>query len=240
MISVYLDESRHENQSTFMVLAGFYGNKEQWESFAPNWVSSLGRRKSLHMRGLRLNSPRGAKRAKPLLLRLGEIPYKHGLSPVYSAVKSGDYSDIIKDTPLEKRLPGYAVCLISVMQRLSKVIPAHESIKLICEIQTRYETVALQTFKEASLGLPLKNPDRPYFSGIEFISKSELTQPSVFLAYALAEAHENEKSGKARICRPIFGPTGQILGKTLTREEIRQVITNARIQMRDGYRTAKP
>lgn len=230
MITVYLDESRHTDPNSYMVLAGFWGNKQQWDALIPDWRAGLGKKSSLHMSELRLNSHRGAKRAKPLLARLGALPYKHHLTPIYTAVKSGDYFDIIANTPVEHRLPGYIVCLTGMMQKLSQYIPCEESIKLVCEIQTAYEERAELTFRQVRTSPLIGQPSRPYFSGIEFIPKhsSCLTQPSDFLAYALAEHHENENSAKARLCKPILGPAGKVAGRTLPREDIRTVISKTK------------
>src|SRR6266700_7322664 len=126
VITVYLDESRHEDPNSFMVLAGFWGNKEQWDALAADWVSGLGKRqKPLHMRTLRLNSEAGIRRAEKQLPLLGALPYKHGLSPIYAAVKTGDYQDIIKTPEQRGRFPGYSICLTAVIQKLSLKIPGH-------------------------------------------------------------------------------------------------------------------
>jgi len=230
MITVYLDESRHTDPNSYMVVAGFWGKKEQWDALIPDWMAALGKRQSLHMRTLRLNSERGAKRAEKLLAKLGPLPYKHGLSPVYGAVKTSDYMDLIAGSYLEAQLPGYVVCLTAVMQRLSRIIPAHESITIICEINKRYEAIATQSFRQVSAADPISRPDRPYFSGIEFIPKntSVLTQPSDFLAYAIAEAHEDQTSQKTQLTSTIAGPAGKVLGLTLKREDIRRMALNVK------------
>jgi hypothetical protein len=229
MISVYLDESRHNDTNSFMVVAGFWGTKEQWDRFTPDWISALGNRRSLQMKTLRLNSPRGAKRGRRLLAKLGAIPHKHGLTPVYAAVKTADYLDIVANTPHERRLPGYGVCLAAIMSSLSRTVPGHESVKIVCEIQKDYEVRACRIFQQIRVTRPFSNPERPYFSGIEFIPKdsSVLTQPSDFLAYAIAEGYENRQSHKALLCEPIIGPQG-VLGLPLQRENIRRIMSNAR------------
>lgn len=229
MISVYLDESRHGDPNSFMVVAGFWGNKEQWDGLIPDWVSGLGKRKSLHMCTLRLNSKRGTERARPLLERLGPLPYKHGLTPVYAGVRTGDYLDIVANTQHEYRLPGYAICLVGIMSSLSRTVPSHQSIKIICEIQKTYEDRACRVFQQICVTPPFNNPSRPYFSGIEFIPKhsSVLTQPSDFLAYAIAQGYENRTSHKALLCEPIIGPKG-VLGLPIGRDEIRRLMTKAK------------
>lgn len=230
MITVYLDESKHDDRNSYMVVAGFWGNKEQWGALTPDWIDSLGKRKSLHMSTLRLNSERGAKRSRTLLKRLGALPYKHGLTPVYAAVKTGDYLDIVANTSTEKRLPGYVICLTAVISRLSKSVPSNESIKIICETQTTYEGMAVLTFRQLRASYPISQPSRPYFSGIEFIPKdsSVLTQPSDFLAYAVAEGHRDRKSRKTRLCNPILGPTGRIIGLTLERDDVRRIVSKTK------------
>jgi hypothetical protein len=227
MITVYLDESRHSDPNSYMVVAGFWGDRNQWDALVPDWIGGLGKRGSLHMRTLRLNSPRGAKRAQALLSRMGSLPHKHGLTPIYGAVKTSDYWEIVVNTKHEKEFPGYAVCLTAVMQRLSRHVPAHESIKIICEIQKSYEEIALRTFREVRAVKPISDPSRPYFDSIEFIAKgsSVLTQPSDFLAYAIAQGHEDLNSPKAKLCRAILGPTGNVVGLTLLRSEIRRMIS---------------
>jgi hypothetical protein len=239
MITVYLDESGQSERNSIMVLAGFWGNKEQWDALVPDWVSCLGKRKSLHMKTLRLNSKTGAARGKILLDRLGPLPHKHKLTPLFAAVKVSDYSDLIEDTKSEREFTGYRVCLVAVMQRLSKYIPAHESIKLVCEDQHEYEIPARQAFRQVRVTPPISSPDRPYFSGIEFIPKhsSVLTEPSDFLAYAIAEGYNRGvNSRKAKLCKPIIGPSGQVYGLLLEREWLRRTISKWKaISAQRGY-----
>lgn len=228
MITVYLDESRHSDPNSYMVVAGFWGNKEQWNALIPDWIAGLGKKQSLHMNSLRMNSK--PERARKLLNTLGPLPYKHGLKPIYGAVKTGDYLDILTTPALRKKFPGYVICLTAIMQRLSIKVPLNESIKIVCEIQKTYEEAALRTFGQIRVSKPISNPERAYFSGIEFIPKdsSILTQPSDYLAYALAESHENQNSPKAKLCKAICGPPGACVGLTLGHDQIRHLISGAR------------
>jgi hypothetical protein len=228
MIRVYLDESRHNETNSFMVVAGFWGTEDQWDALIPDWTSALGKRRSLHMRTLRLNSNRGEIRGRELLGRLGPLPYKHGLAPIYGAVKTSDYLDIVSNTDYKNDFPGYAICLTAVMQRLSKALPGHESVKIVCEIQRSYEEIARRTFRQVRAAAPISDPNRPYFAAIDFISKgsSVLTQPCDFLAYAIAEGHQDGESHKAKLCRPILGASGKVAGLTLKGTDIRRIISN--------------
>jgi hypothetical protein len=166
------------------------------------------------------------------------LPYKHHLTPIYGAVKTSDYLDIVVRTRYEHVFPGYAICLTAVMQRLSRLLPGYEKIRIVCEVQERYEEVARRTFGQVRAAPPISEPSRPYFDGIEFISKdlSVLTQPSDFLAYAIAEGHEDGESPKAKLCRPILGPTGKVTGLTLMRGDIRRMIAKYKqISTARGY-----
>jgi hypothetical protein len=229
MILLYLDESRHEDPNSWMVVAGFWGTPEQWAAFEPDWTVALGQKRALHMNTLRLNSVRGGRRAKVQLKRLGDLPYKHGLKGIYGAVRAGDYLDVVANTYLEVQLPGYAICLTAVMQKLSRTVPPHESIKIVCEIQTSYEKISRQSFENLRRTDPISSPLRPYFHSIEFIRKnfSVRTQPCDFLAYALAEWFEDRDSRKSQLCRPIFGATG-VSGLRIPPAEIRQMALNVK------------
>ena len=225
MITVYLDESRQEDRNSYMVLAGFWGKKEQWDALVPDWIVGLGKRKSLHMNTLRLNSRTGAKRAEKILGILGSLPRKHGLTPIYGAVKTGDYLDIVASTPQERKWSGYAVCLTAVIQKLSVTVPSNESIKIVCEDQLKYEDLARRAFGQVRIAV--SRPERAYFSGIEFIAKnsSVLTQPSDFLAFAVAHYHENRRSHKSILCKSILGPEPETYGLTLRRDRIRTILS---------------
>jgi hypothetical protein len=231
MITVYLDESRQDDPASYMTIAGFWGNKEQWEALIPDWVKALGNRKSLHMKTLRLASK--PKRARKLLTRLAMLPYKHGLTPIYGAVKMGDYWDIIENSPHARKLAGYCICLTAVMSRLSRTVPSQEKIKIVCEEQKVYEEIAMQTYRQVRIGI--SRPERPYFSGIEFIPKdsSVLTQPSDFLAFAVSHFHEDQYSQKSSLCISIFGTRGTIddFGMTMHRKNIRPIIARTKLFM---------
>lgn len=94
MLTAYMDESGHEADR--VVLAGFLGNRDQWKLFEAAWRKGLGRRRNLHMKELRWHKP---ERIKELLASLAPIPYRCGLTALYSTVLASDYSDLIVGTP---------------------------------------------------------------------------------------------------------------------------------------------
>ncbi|SRR6266436_892406 len=226
MITVYLDESEHSNASKYMAVAGFFGNEQQWTSFAPEWRQALGRRKYLHMSALRIKSK--PERAKRLLDSLGPLPYKHGLQPICSAVKVGDYLDLIEDGDLAmKALAGYTTCLSTILHALNLVVPGHESIEIVCEMQKQYDEEAYRTFR--AMRIRMADPAKPYFSGIKFIPKesSILIQPADCFAYAVTHWYEDPKSHISTICRPILG-NGIAHGYKLSRTKAREIIARTK------------
>lgn len=92
-ITAYLDESGHSGLG-HVVVAGFFANESQWAAFAPAWEQALKPRKSLHMRKLRWKHSR----AQRLLAKLGPIPYKYDLRPVFGSVFVKDYYDLVENT----------------------------------------------------------------------------------------------------------------------------------------------
>jgi hypothetical protein len=235
-ITGYVDESQHTGPG-HAVVAGFWGNEEQWKSFADAWKVGLGKRHALHMKDLRWNG-RGAKNnVRDLLARLGPIPYQYGLKPVYGAVKSSDFLDLVDgQTDFEKKLCGYSICLSILLSRLTH-LPPHAKIKIVCEQQTFYEPLARALFDSMS-NLVAKDVHNPFFSEIGFIPKdaSALTQPADFLAFAMGKYLDDRGSKKDLWCRPIFGNTqpNKILGSTYPRAKIRAYVLTVMNNVKTG------
>jgi hypothetical protein len=226
-VTAYLDESQHTGPG-HVVVAGFCGDEDMWNGFAGDWKTALGHRSGLHVTELRWNGRASEKRVKSVLERLGSIPLKNRLMPVYGAVKSSDYLDLLVGKPeFEKKICGYAVCLSIIFTKLTKLLAGHLKIKIVCERQDRYEPLARALF-DSFVSIVGKDPRNPYFSGIEFIPKesSMLTQPADYLAFALGKYLDERGSKKDLWCRPIFGEfsPNKIPGHVYTRERARQKI----------------
>jgi Protein of unknown function (DUF3800) len=222
-LTTYVDESQQNETDRHVVVAGFCGSEPQWESFLPEWKSALGKKKALHMKNLRWGGDFGERRVTQLLARLGPIPYKHGLCPVYGAVKVSDYIDLIKgEAELEKKVCGYILCLSTIFSALTRDLPGYAEIKIICEQQDQYEPLARGLFD--SFGrIVARDPRSAYFRSIGFIPKddSPLTQPADFLAFAITKYLDERGSTKDLGCRPIFGGKDpeKIPGRLYTREK---------------------
>ena len=243
MLTAYLSKSDPSTLSEYVAVAGFYGHDDQWNALSRGWKQALGRRKSLRMKTLRIDSK--PQRAKYLLDALAPIPERHGLKPLCSLVRVADYKDLIKDgTQATTALAGYLACLSTILIALNHAVPGHESIKVVCEIQKDHETEAVRMFRVVTRGMA--DPAKPYFSGIEFIQKdsSVFTQPADFLAVAARRWHEDKKSVASTICRPILGNRAA-LGYEISRPLARDIVNLLHIRAgssarHGGLREAEP
>ncbi|MFZ0520289.1 MAG: DUF3800 domain-containing protein [Candidatus Acidiferrales bacterium] len=228
-ITVYLDESGQESQD-HVVVAGFFGNEEQWTTFSEIWRTALGKKKHLHMKELRFKKERD----RLLLERLAPIPAQCGLRGIYGSMKASDYSDMTTDKPddFARGMNAYVLCLMPIFYGLGCELKGHEKIKLVCEAQERYARFAQFAF-EYFAAVTHRDPLKPYFSGIEYVSKDSTarTQPADFLSFALAHKFKDPQSVKSRWCKPIF-ETNDILGKKVSREEIRKTMGNTLMKLR--------
>jgi hypothetical protein len=240
-VTAYLDESQHTDPR-HAVVAGFCGDCEQWKGLISDWRPALGKKKALHMSELRWNGTAGERRIKPLLERLGPIPLKNRLFPVYGAVKVSDYADLLKGKPeFEKKVCGYIVCLSVVLAKLNQRVVGHAKIKIVCERQDQYEPLARALF-ESFGNIVGKDPRNPYFSSIEYIDKDScmLTQPADFLSFAMGKYLDERGSRKDLWCRPIFNGhdpktvPGHLYGREQARRKITEIIRLS-IEHRKGY-----
>ncbi len=202
MLTAYLDESGHEGKD-IVLLSGFLGTAEQWEKCESDWQSALKerQRKHLHMTKLRWGKP---ERLRPLLSTLGPIPHAAGLQAVCSAVKVGDFEDLVDGTLMQKFWKGYFIVLLGMIDVVAKGIPAEETFKLVLEAQDTYEAGAHQIF----LGTrDLRTPSgKRKLVSLEYIEKDDsvLTEPADYLAYAQFQNYRNPKSIKSELSLPIL------------------------------------
>lgn len=224
--TAYLDESGHES-GQHVIVAGFLGNDDQWDSCAAAWAIGLGKRKGLHMSELRWKS-KSSHRVRDLLERLGPIPHRCGLTPVFGGVNVSDYSDMISGTLVTKINKGYILSLYPMIVRILATLKGEERVKLVFEQNTQYQTFTelIGMIVGAFEGRIFKTPSGlPRLSGIEFVTKGStaLTQPADYLAFAILQQHRDPRSQKARWTLPIIGNRIPV-GKFMRRDELRKGI----------------
>jgi hypothetical protein len=242
-IAAYLDETQHTATTEHVVVAGFFGTNEEWDKFIELWKVALGKRKMLHMNTLRWNTKKSKRRVKELLARLGPLPHRAGLCPVYGAVKVGDYADLIANAPRYENkvvLCGYILCLSIVLSRLNYSLPPHAVIKVVCERQGEYASRVKELF-DATSKRHARDPQNPYLASIEFMGKgaSVATQPADFLAFAVGKYLDESGSKKDMWCRSIFGTLaperiGYVPNREKTRKLIQHIVRGSAIAMARG------
>jgi hypothetical protein len=198
MLTAYMDESSHE--AGRVVLAGFIGKREQWSSLEKAWKETLwkfGKRPSLHMKRLRWKGT-----TKQLLLNLAPVPFDCGLTPLYATVDKDQYADLLTDD-LDKSINRtYQVALMPLLLQTLGSFPVEERIKFVFDAQTIYKDFVHLIFRTLK---KYKTPSRkPRLAGVEFVSKSILTQPGDYLAYAITQTFRDKHSKKANWCAPII------------------------------------
>lgn len=226
MLYAYCDESGQERKDHFMFIAGFIGNKEQWEKLAIDWKAALGNRKSFHAKACF----RRASRARSLFDRLAPIPSNSGLRPLVSGVRVSDYWDLVEGTEIEKRANGYCVALYQLVIEALLENPKEERIEFVFEMQNRY-----QFFGELALKAITEYPDNRFNTpdGItrlakwSFVPKGScmMIQPADYLAFAALQSQR--KGAKWEICKPIIESYRyrEPISNMLTKEEIRRIYT---------------
>jgi hypothetical protein len=223
MLTAYLDESGHEGRDV-MVLAGFLGDKPQWQKCEQDWKVALGKRKQLHMRELRWSRP---DRVKKLLDALGPVPHAAGLQAVFTTAAMSNYEDLIYGTLMERLLRAYILAVIGMIYLIGKNIPPSETFKLVLEANERYE-VNVQSLFRASKGMLTPDGKRKLVS-IEYVDKGTtcLTEPADYLAYAMLQRHRSPGSLRDTLCAPILKNTRPGLGRDHQQqpELIRQWVT---------------
>lgn len=243
MYTAYLDETGQQ-ANAWIFVAGFLGQKEQWDCFIPQWKEALGpQRKRLHMKRLRWKKPS----TKALLASLGPIPQACGLKAVAGGVKYSDYADLLRGTIVEKLSEGYLWCLFPLVLNILKYIPPDERVELIFGAQSAYKERALDLLSliEKTTLEDTEFRDCRTSSGLSKLAKwsfvpassTIMLDPSDYYAYALAQYHHDKTSKKTEWCTPILDvPLGMpYVGRILSRDEIRgQVARNKQAMTRHG------
>jgi hypothetical protein len=227
MLTAYMDESSHE--AGRVVLAGFVGRKKQWVCLSASWKETLwkfGKRTSLHMKKLRWKKSSTQK----LLSALAPLPYDCGLTPLYATVDKDQYADLLKDD-LDKFVNRtYQVALMPLLLQMLEILPVEERIKFVFDEQTQYMSFVHLMFHTLK---KYKTPaGKPRLAGVEFVSKSMLTEPGDYLAYAITQTFRDKHSKKADWCAPVIlqmvKPGVEPISVDLHTQDVRDVITWAK------------
>jgi hypothetical protein len=218
MLTAYLDESI-ESPRGYTVMAGFLGNKKQWTKFAEEWKRALLPKRNLHMKSLRWKKDRH----KEMLERLGPIPHKCGLQPMYSSVKVSEYIDELPDFKTKAFTKGYFITLVGLAASVLMTIPKGERVEFIFEEQEEFATV-----REHVLGIMAKNPilcgkrGKSALAKWSSVPKSSLLEPSDYLAYAVMQNLVDANSNRSHLCLPIL--VGKPIGGQMGKDQVSKIL----------------
>jgi hypothetical protein len=221
MLTAYFDES-FESPRGYAVMAGFLGNKEAWAKCAKEWREGLGAKASLHMNTLRWKNDR----PKDLLQRLGPIPHRCGLRPIYSSVKVSDYITDLPEYATKGFTKGYFIALMGVTVSVLMEIPRGQRVEFIFEEQSEFAAV-----REHALSIMAKNPvlrgrrGKSKLAKWSSTPKSSLLEPADYLAYAIMQCLVDPDSDRSRLCRPIFGNKKvKMIGGRMGKEQVAKIL----------------
>ena len=199
-------------------MAGFVGNKNSWTLCAREWQIALGKKKSLHMKELRWNG----NRHKNLLERLGQVPHRCGLTPVFASVRLSDYKEKIEyySGPLSN---GYFVTCVGVAIATLGWLPKNERVELIFEQQLEHMEA-----RECALFTIGKDPKfrtrrKAALAKAGTAPKSILLEPADYLAYAIMQTLVDPKSLRSQICAPILRH-GRRIGGKMSEKEVKRIL----------------
>lgn len=216
MLTAYFDESGIHKGDHLCVVAGFVGNEAQWASFIHDWLAALRPRPLLHMRKLRWNQH--PDRIAPLLARLGPIPYRYNLIPVYCGMWQKDYEEIMKGKVREKFTTPYITCAQSCMAIALGELAGPDEVQFVFERQ-RVNQSAMENLRSVVFGLVGVDSR---VRDIIFRPAREMPclEPADYLAFQLREWKLDPHSVKATMGMSILGANPH--GGIYTREQIKQ------------------
>lgn len=224
MLTAYLDESGTEEER--VVVAGFLGNKSQWDAFGPKWIEQRSPKQFVHSKALRW----GRDKTRRLLERLGPVTKECGLKPLHGSVKTADFIDLVPDD-MRPRFKGYLLCLYAVVLHILKSVPLDERIKLVFEQQHEYEMSARRIFSLFALA---GNKDS---IEVSYVSKTScpLLEPADCLAHCILQLQRDPTSHKVKLCAPILS-NSEGIGEDIKRNRARN-LTNDLVKWIRGRET---
>ncbi|HXE90156.1 MAG TPA: DUF3800 domain-containing protein [Terriglobales bacterium] len=241
LLTAYIDESGYGDQG-IIVMGGFFGRDADWGLCGREWRSALGQRKGLHMSKLRWKN---TKRIQALLKRLGPIPHECGLIPVWARLRVSDYSDLVEQTTLSRKLQhGYFVAaefLGLILMNYVRLLD--ERIKIVFEYNEHFDRIIPVILKAYSMAFPaFVNHGVPCLAGVEFVPKDStcLTQPADYLTYARLQEMRDPNSLRTRLCSPILERQPGV-HVDVSRNAIRQLMSSkSQQELRELAREMEP
>lgn len=220
LLTGYFDESGiHEGDHT-CVVAGFVGNDAQWQGFAAEWIPAIRPRLNLHMTKLRWKQHPG--RIAPLLAKLGPIPYRYNLRPVFVRLRWSDYNRIVKGNVSARFTNPYALCAVCCMTEVLSNIAGSDEVYFLFDRQEGLRKKTMQELRDLSFdfwGVDSR------VKGIDFIPRQSTVclDPADYLAFVLREKGIDGNSVKVQMGASIMAGRGGY-GGTIAADQLKEMV----------------
>jgi hypothetical protein len=216
MLTAYFDESGIHEGDHLCVVAGYIGNEAQWASFAAEWIPALGKRKNLHMKELRWSKP---KRIERLLAKLGPIPERHNLFPVFGGVWQRDYDAVIKGKVKKTFSTPYMLAAQVCMHASLEFTSKSDDIGFVFHRQDNFED-SMQRLGDVVFNVAKLEPR---VKGITFLAQEATVclDPADYLAFQLREFWTDKDSLRSKLGAPIMKNPKRGVGSIYNRERLK-------------------
>jgi hypothetical protein len=215
LLTGYFDESGVHKGDHLCVVAGFIGNENQWGSYINDWITALGpQRKNLHMQSLRWKQH--PQRIAALLEKLGPIPHRYNLTPVYSAMYQRDYREIMEGNVAPEYTTPFMTCAQTCMAITLQEVIGDSEVAFIFE-RRRVDNGAIESlnsFVFGAVGVDSRVRELTFST----YKHTVCLDAADFLAYQIRELNLDKESPKAKMGMSIM--QGEAHGGTFTREQM--------------------
>jgi hypothetical protein len=220
VLTAYFDESGIHAGDHLCVVAGFVGNDAQWQALAADWIPAIRPRKNLHMKDLRWNQH--PERVRPLLAKLGPIPYKYNLKPVSVSVKWRDWNEIVQGKVREEYTNPYMLCAQTCMGGVLNSIAGPDDVYFLFDRQRGKRRKTIEKLRDIVfewIGIDSR------VKGIDFLDRATTVclDPADYLAFIVRERGNAPDSDKATMGASIMG-TKPGYGGTYTRHQLTEQV----------------
>jgi hypothetical protein len=226
VLTEFVDESGQEQQDNWMFVAGYVGNKEQWEDVERKWPLAIAPRPHLHMKRLRF----ARESERQMLMRVADVVKSSGIHPILGGIRQADYLPAFRGTEEERMLNGYVACCFAFVVNTLRNIPADERLEVVFEQQDRYERLAhaaMGAIASATYVAEMCLSDgRSKLANWRFVHKDAepLTEIADAFSYSLYQAWNAQGSIRAEWCKPILDAGDQdAYGAMLKGETMRMI-----------------
>jgi hypothetical protein len=222
MLTAYFDESGIHNGDHLCVVAGFIGDEAQWGAFAADWIPAIHPRPHLHMKKLRWKQH--PESVADTLAKLGPIPERYNLKPVFAGLWQRDYDRFMKGKIRPKYVNPYIACAMGCMLTVMDSIAGTDHVLFVFDRQDVHRK-AIDRLNELVYKLMDFDPrvenvitaTRPRYGSK--LSKNVCLDPADFLAFEIREHHIDHNSFKAAAGASIMG-TKPMYGNVFSSEDI--------------------